>query len=406
MPRPRVLHLLSQRPSLTGSGVTLDALLRFAGVHWQQRAVVGVPAGEALPPFGGLDPGEVRPLAFGRPPLDFPVPGMSDVMPYRSTRFGAMDDEQLTAYRRAWREHLAAVVADFRPHVIHTHHIWLMSSTLADVAPGVPVVDHCHATGLRQLSLCPHLADEVVRGCRRNARFAVLHGGHATDLARALDVVPGRITVVGAGYRDDLFSPGGEPPAAKRLAYVGKYSAAKGVPQLLDAVERLVPQHPGLELHVAGGGAGEEADALRRRMDRLAPHVVQHGMLPQPQLADLLRQCSVAVLPSFYEGVPLVLVEALACGCRLVSSDLEGVRRELAPHLGEALQRVTLPRLAGVDVPVAEDLPVFVGGLTSALAEAVRRPPLEAEAIRAAVGPFGWGGVFERVEGIWNALIA
>ena len=42
----RVLHTLSQRPSLTGSGVTLDALAREAAAGWSQRALIGVPAGD------------------------------------------------------------------------------------------------------------------------------------------------------------------------------------------------------------------------------------------------------------------------------------------------------------------------------------------------------------------------
>ena len=58
-------------------------------------------------------------------------------------------------------------------------------------------------------------------------------------------------------------------------------------------------------------------------MEDLVPLVTMHGQLDQPALADLMRRCAVCVLPSFYEGVPLVLVEAAACGCRLVSTDLD-----------------------------------------------------------------------------------
>jgi glycosyltransferase involved in cell wall biosynthesis len=401
----RILHLLSQRPSMTGSGVTLDALVRTAGARWRQRAVVGVPAGEALPRFGGLAAGEVHALEFGEPPLGFPVPGMSDVMPYRSTVFSRMGGDQLAAYRSSWRDHLDVVLQQFRPDLIHVHHVWLLASMVKDAATDVPVVNHCHATGLRQIALCPHLADEVIEGCRRNERFAVLHAGHAAELARTLGVAAERIHVVGAGYRDDLFfpSPGGSP--APRLAYVGKYSHAKGLPQLLDALQRLQREHRSLQLHVAGGGEGDEADALRRRMHAMGDVVVQHGMLAQPRLAEMLRGCSVAVLPSFYEGVPLVLVEAMACGCRLVATDLEGVRRELAPHLEDALQVVPMPRLEGIDTPTAGDLPAFVEALTAALDEALGRPPLDAGDIAQRARPFTWAGVSGRVEAIWNELI-
>ena len=77
----------------------------------------------------------------------------------------------------------------------------------------------------------------------------------------------------------------------------------------------------------------------------MAPSVVQHGQLSQPELAEVARRSTVCVLPSFYEGLPLVLVEALACGCRLVATELPGIVEELAPRLGDALTMVELPSL-------------------------------------------------------------
>ncbi|MCA8945876.1 MAG: glycosyltransferase family 4 protein, partial [Planctomycetes bacterium] len=82
MAKGRVLHLLSQRPLLTGSGITLDALVRHAAaVGWEQRVVVGVPQGESSS-VGDLPTEHIHPLHFGGEALDFHVPGMSDVMPY------------------------------------------------------------------------------------------------------------------------------------------------------------------------------------------------------------------------------------------------------------------------------------------------------------------------------------
>ena len=104
----RVLHVLSQRPLLTGSGVTLDALVRrAAAADWEQHVAIGVPESGPAPAVGGLASQSVSALTFGQPPLDFAVPGMSDVMPYPSTRFADLDPRQLSDYREAWRSHLA-----------------------------------------------------------------------------------------------------------------------------------------------------------------------------------------------------------------------------------------------------------------------------------------------------------
>jgi len=405
----KVLHLLSQRPSLTGSGITLDSFVRHASsAGWDQRVVIGVPADDTSPPVGGLDDAHIVPLVFEEEPLDFPLPGMSDVMPYRSSRFSSLTADQLARYRASWKSHVAEAVRDFEPDLIHSHHVWILSALVKEIAPTVPVVTQCHATGLRQMALCGHLADEVRTGCARNDRFLVLRNDHAEELAKALGIDREKIDVIGAGYREDIFhmrrrQAGGAP----RLLYAGKFSAAKGLPWLLDAVERLTQRFGDLELHVAGSGAGPEADRLRERMNAMGPRVVVHGQLPQAELADLARRCSVCVLPSFYEGVPLVLVEAFACGCRLVSTDLPGVREQIAPHLGPMLEPVALPRLVGVDTPHPDDLPAFVRRLVDAIAATIERPPIDKTTaqIDSVLGPFRWKAVFDRVESVWKEVI-
>ena len=152
-----------------------------------------------------------------------------------------------------------------------------------------------------------------------------------------------------------------------------------------------------------------EADGLRARMEGMAGAVVLHGQLPQPALAALMRRCQLCVLPSMYEGVPLVLAEALACGCRLVSTALPGVVGPLAPSMGEALELVEMPRLVGIDVPAQGDLPAFVDRLEGALTRALDRPDVRQElgddGLSRALAPFTWGAVFARVEALWRGLL-
>ena len=404
----RVLHILSQRPSLTGSGITLDALVRHAAqAGHEQRVVVGVPDDDPSPAVGGIQPDRILPLRFGTPPLDFAVPGMSDVMPYRSTRFSDLGAQQIAAYRAAWVDHLRPIISRFNPQIIHSHHLWLMSALLKDIAPEIPVVTHSHATGLRQMELCPQLAEGVRQGCRRNEAFAVLHGGNGEQVRSELGIESVRIHTVGAGYRNDLFHPrGGGVVPEPALLYVGKYSSSKGLPWLLDAFNRIHTHYPSLRLHVAGGGAGAEADALRTRMDGMAPSVIRHGQLTQPELAELARRCTVCVLPSFFEGLPLVLVEALACGCRLVATALPGIRGELAPRLGDALTTIEPPRLVSVDQPHQDDLPAFVDRLQTALEAALEALPLgdPETTVPGALAHFTWTAIFGRVETIWRSV--
>ncbi len=400
----RILHILSQRPGQTGSGVILEMLVRHAAAAgYDQRVIVGVPEADGRPPVGGLADEAVVPLYFERAPLDFPVPGMSDVMPYRSSVWSQLSEDQLTRYRRAWRDHVAEVVRIYRPDLIHAHHIWLMSSMLRDIVADTPMVLQCHGTGLRQMELCEHLSGEVRRGCAAADRFVVLREDHADLLSRQLEVERKHIHVVPGGFNEDIFHSGGRElhragfeRETRSLIYVGKYSAAKGLPQLLDALADLSD----VALHVAGDGAGPEAEELRERMRSMAT-VTMHGQLDQPELARLMRRCEVCVLPSYYEGVPLVLVEAAACGCRVVATALPGVSSQLAPKLGAALTMVDPPAMAGIDTPEPEALGPFTQRLTVALQYALDTPAPSPD-----LQAFGWRRVFDQVETVWKHALS
>ena len=423
----RVLFVLSQRPELTGSGITVDALVRESAAAGHEPWVLcAVPAGQPPASVGGLPPERVLAVTFGPGgDLPFAVPGMSDVMPYPSTIWSAMSGNQLAAYRRIWRARLQAAVSASRPDVVHCNHLWLVASLLPEVldttgrpAGRIPSLVHCHATGLRQMQLCPHLRDQIIEPLRRSDIFLVPHAALARQVAATLDVPASRVVDVGAGYRQDLFHCNGlaaDGDRRGRLLYAGKYAAAKGLPWLLDACETLWRRGVRSTLHVAGGGSGAESESLRARMASLAPSVnsttreapegiVLHGRLDQAALGDLMRRVGALVLPSLYEGLPLVLVEARACGCRLVSTALGGVVTRLGPALGADLTLVEPPRLAGPDTPVAADLPAFTQRLAGALSQTLRKGPAGPIA-QQQLAPFTWKAVFHRVESVWMGMM-
>eukprot|EP00913_Durusdinium_trenchii_P023435 g22013.t1 len=220
-----------------------------------------------------------------------------------------------------------------------------------------------------------------------------------------LKLPPERVQVVGGGYREDLFhNRHRREQVGETLLYAGKFSNAKGLPQLLDVIDQLSPRRPGLVLHVAGTGSGGEAEALRERMANMAPTVVMHGQIDQPRLAELMRESAVFVLPSFYEGLPLVLVEAAASGCRLVTTALPGVMQQMVPSIGSAIELVELPPMQSIDIPEAAGLPDFVNRLATAIDSALNRPPIGS--VEELVRDWTWASVFQRVEHIWTNLIA
>jgi glycosyltransferase involved in cell wall biosynthesis len=414
-PSLKILHLLSQQPGKTGSGVALMAMVRCgAAAGYRQRAVIGLPGSEPLPDVPPLTRADVFPVRFDRPPVPYAIPGMSDIMPYPSTRFSTITAEMLEGYLQAFADALESATADFHPDIIQSNHLWLLTALARVLFPDTPLCAYSHGTELRQLQNAARLAPFVVPACAAVDRAFALHLDNQERIAAAYGIPEAHIRVVGAGFRDDLFT--GDPacaPAGDReeliIAYAGKISAPKGVIWLVEAMRNVRP--PGgkrVKLLLAGSAGDAGGDAIRQKAADL-DNVVFLGALPQDQLAGVLRTADVFVLPSFFEGLPLVVIESLACGCRVVMTDLPGIDSWMPEGLcAEGLvERVPLPRLIGPDTPRSEDLPAFVERLAEALNRQLARSlecgrPVD---MRCRLEPLRWAGVFERMQSSWRELI-
>ncbi len=119
------------------------------------------------------------------------------------------------------------------------------------------------------------------------------------------------------------------PHRGQVLLFVGRLAAVKGVPILLDAVARLAPRYPGLRLALIGDGP--DRAALEERARPLGEQVVFLGYQSQDAVAEALSQTDVFVLPSFAEGVPVVLMEAMAAGVPVIATQIAGIP-ELVSH--------------------------------------------------------------------------
>lgn len=116
----------------------------------------------------------------------------------------------------------------------------------------------------------------------------------------------------------------------QRILFVGRLTAVKGVPLLLEAVARVRAAHPGVQLTVVGAGddrAGLEAQAAALG---LGDAVRFAGLMPQDQVAARLEESDILVLPSFAEGVPVVLMEAMASRIPVIATRVGGVQELVA----------------------------------------------------------------------------
>ncbi len=400
----KILHLLSQRPDSTGSGIYLQAMVREAAARGHDNYIVaGIQTGREAE-LDGIGANRCRFVTFNGGDIPFPIPGMTDIMPYPSARFRDLTPADLQIYEKVFAQTLKDTVDIFRPDIIHSHHLWLVTALARRLFPQIPLITSCHGTDLRQFHHCPQLRDRVLSGCGQLDAALALSQDQKTDIVRSYGLPPERVVVAGAGFNDQLFVPGTKPaPRPVQLVYAGKFIRAKGLPWLLQALAQVVSHD--WRLHMVGGGRGEERDECLRLAKSLGDRVHVHGQVPQARLADIFRRAHIFVLSSFFEGLPLVVLEALASGCRVVATDLPGVREVAQGISDEYVTLVRPPRLRQMDQPYNEDLPDFECRLARALerqmAAALRQPQIESKPIAAMLAAHTWRGVFSRIEAVY-----
>ncbi|MFQ6334976.1 glycosyltransferase family 4 protein [Methylophilus sp. 3sh_L] len=116
-----------------------------------------------------------------------------------------------------------------------------------------------------------------------------------------------------------------------KLLYVGRLAAEKGVPVLLKSLIDL--KNEGYQFHLTLLGDGPERASLESEVDKhgLTEMVFFGGFASQETVRETLLASDVFILPSFAEGVPVSLMEAMACGIPVIGTNVGGVT-ELIEH--------------------------------------------------------------------------
>lgn len=401
----KILHLLSQRPDSTGSGIYIQAILRESRANNHTNFIIAGLNGNNLPTENIFDDTLSRFLRFQTKKFPFAIPGMSDVMPYPSSKFQDLSATQLNMYKEAFTACLTDVIPEYKPDIIHSHHLWLLSSLVKTHFPEIPLITNCHGSDLRQFQLCSHLRNEVSYGCRQIDTVLALTG-HQRQQIHSLYAIPAdKIQVVGAGIDTrSFYFQNKRKDSVPTIVYAGKLSRAKGVPWLLRAMLRL--KTPRWHLHLVGSGTGRDLQECLEEAQPLHPNITIHGNVDQITLANILRRSHLFILPSFYEGLPLVVLEALACGCRVIATELPGCKELCKKCHDNLISLIKLPRLKHVDTPFQEDEEQFIEDIKYAVDEGLSKtsPPTAAE-IKEATERYSWSKVFNKIENIYHQYL-
>lgn len=165
-------------------------------------------------------------------------------------------------------------------------------------------------------------------------------------------------------------------PSRFEILCVGRLVPSKGQLVLIAAIERLVKTTPNLRLRLVGDGPERESLERAIAAANLGSYVVLEGSVNQDRIQEFYRQADIFVLASFAEGIPVVLMEAMAMEIPCVSTFVAGIP--------ELIRNET----DGILVPPSDDL---------ALATAIKRL-IEDSALRHRLGVAARRRVMEKYD--------
>lgn len=393
----RILSITAQKPHSTGSGVYLTELVKgFAKLGHEQAVIAGMYREDLAEFPAGVD---FFPVYFRSEALPFAVTGMSDEMPYESTRYRDMTEEMSLKFRRAFSECILQAAGQFRPELIICHHLYALAELARELCPDITVIGICHGSDLRQIKTNGWRQREIAAGVKKLDAVFALHDVQREEIVRLFGLPGDKVHVIGTGYNNDIFctepKTSGEQARTKgSILFAGKLSEKKGVKSLIRAL-KLVGHPQYLKLTLAGGCGNETEWREIESLSRECPvRTVFTGRVSQEELARMMRAHEIFVLSSFYEGLPLVVIEALACGAKVVCTDLPGIKAWMNGHVpGHGVVFVEPPEMKGEDEPLSQALPAFEGRLARAVEEALEEPDVNPEGL----AEISWEGICRRI---------
>ncbi|NLY67547.1 MAG: glycosyltransferase, partial [Tissierellia bacterium] len=341
--------------------------------------------------------------------VPFPIVGMSDVMPYDNTLYSNMTDDMMALWKQAFIKRLERAREEFDPDIVFAHHLWILTSMTREVFPDKKVIGICHNTDLRQARMNPHIKEKHVKNIHELDYVFSISEEQKDQIVEIYGIDRDRIINVGGGYNQNIFYPPKEKTYADkvRLVFCGKIDPSKGVYELIEAYKSL-----GLEdvtLDIIGSPIGKNKERIERYIgDDTSIRV--YNVKDQVALGEEFRKKDVFVMPSYYEGLGLVAIEALASGLYVVVTEIEALMALLGDKINSSgvIKYVQPPRIYDTDKPLEEDLPAFKGRLKEAMLEQIEKVRQRKNChkeVEDQIRALSWEGLVERMNEIIKAIV-
>jgi colanic acid/amylovoran biosynthesis glycosyltransferase len=218
---------------------------------------------------------------------------------------------------------------EFNPDVIHSHFLWERSELVAEIAKKlkIPFTMTCHAKdiyipNLRRINKVAKTAKKIVTISDYNKRLLVNY-----------KVDKNKIKVIHCGIDIDDFSllPKRIKKGCLNLLFVGRLVEKKGTIYLLEAIKILKERGVKVKLSLVGDGPLESKLREFVKINKLNSEINFKGRLVDKEIKKEIEDCDYFVLPCVkgkdgdMDGIPVVIMEAMARGKTVISTDITGI---------------------------------------------------------------------------------
>ena len=144
-----------------------------------------------------------------------------------------------------------------------------------------------------------------------------------------------KIEIVRCGVDETFLAESADPPPdLPVLCCVARLGPQKGLAVLIDAIALVVPEHPDLRVVIVGDGPLRNVLETQAASLGVSLHIVWTGVASGEEVRDHIRSARAFILPSFAEGLPVVLMEALALGRPVITTWVAGIPELIDAEVG------------------------------------------------------------------------
>jgi glycosyltransferase involved in cell wall biosynthesis len=238
---------------------------------------------------------------------------------------------------------VARAIRDLRPDIVHAHgqaaaYPWAAFDSGVPTIVTVQGINALEARldrrgGRLRSELRALLWERIERACLRRMKEVVITGPFQAEVIRPH--TQARFHWIENPVQPELFDISADTIIPGQILYVGSIQKRKGLSDLIQAVHLLRDLQPPIHLRVAGGfmqpyaAYGETVRQLTERLD-LSDRIHFLGHTDRSTLLEEFKHCAVFCLPTYLEGSPVAVAEAMAAGRPIVTTAIDATAHLIA----------------------------------------------------------------------------